>query len=531
MPKRPVEEQISDPTKGTSSLPTNVFLDWNQPVLEATTKTLFQRFCERSTNSLARRKTNSSTPRSETHSNATEWDLRNQVVVLSSSLACRRLSEMLALYAAERKVVLHPPEIVTIGALPEMLYVAKQPFASQIVQHLAWKEVLQSTPPKELAHLIPSQPTGSNTTQWIELGRSIASVHQELSAEGLSFKSVLHKLPDAHPEHKRWQVLADLQRRYLKLLDKLELWDIQTARLFALDHFESETQKRIIVVGCVDLNTTQRGFLKAVAEQVEVWIACKESQQGMFDETGCLIPEAWNDATLKLNPEHLFVGNSPVDQAELATACVAQFGDRFHQREVTIGIPEPSLVAELKHQFDLSGVTTRNGAGTSLANSEPMSLLSLVARFLDGRSYLAFSALIRHPAVTSLLLTLKVDLPETWLTDVDSYYQEALPKQVEKFVCEKIPGAETYAKVTRAVERWLSKLPKRSQPIGNHVQPLLNLLANVYDRVECDLEDPVEGPLYSAAKATAAAYSEVSRHSRGVAARRHDNGVDRVSFA
>ena len=44
-------------------------------------------------------------------------------------------------------------------------------------------------------------------------------------------------------------ILAELERRYLRLLDGLKVWDKQTARLFAIEHRECSTERRIVLVG------------------------------------------------------------------------------------------------------------------------------------------------------------------------------------------------------------------------------------------------------------------------------------------
>ncbi|HID21707.1 MAG TPA: hypothetical protein EYP14_04825, partial [Planctomycetaceae bacterium] len=59
-------------------------------------------------------------------------DLRRVVAVVPGARAGRRLLEILVDLVEQRDVALFPPRIVTVGELPELLYVAKRPFADDL---------------------------------------------------------------------------------------------------------------------------------------------------------------------------------------------------------------------------------------------------------------------------------------------------------------------------------------------------------------------------------------------------------------
>ncbi len=433
------------------------------------------------------------------------WDLSQLLIVLPSGQARRRLIELLAATAQADGLLYYPPEVVTVGGLPEHLYTAKQQFASDLVQQLAWVHALQSSPSEDLLQLVPVPPPKQATTQWLELGKMLADLHRELASECLNFSAVVEVLGKAHPEAARWRALAHLQQAYLRELDRLELWDVQTARLCALEYRETRTELQIIMIGCVDLNPTQQGFLKSVAEHVEIWVAAPESERGRFDAYGCLHSEAWQSHCVNLPPDCLLVGNSPSDQGELVAACLADLPDTLHVRQVTLGVPDSRFVPELKHQLARCRVTARYGPGTPLGQAEPARLLVLIGRFLEKRSYSAFAALIRHPAVTALITRSNVGLPDQWLARIDSYYQTALPRTIGDFVNLKAPGATVYREVVSIVDNWIGSLSSRSRAISKWVQPLLGVLAAAYDKQWCQLDDPVEGKLYTAASELATA--------------------------
>lgn len=458
------------------------FLGWQSPILNSTVQRLFDQFAR-----------------------GHDWDLRALRIVLPSSLARRRLLELLSTEAQKRGVTFYAPRVLTLGQLPEHLYEAKFPFASQLVQHLAWARALKETPSRELRALIVNAPASSEGPRWLELGRVIAGLHRELASERLDFRDVAKRL-QGHTEFDRWNTLAEIQKRYLAILHELQLWDVQTARRYALDHDEpklyasSQMDRPLILVGCVDMNRTQRGFLAAVARQSQVWIAAPESRSALFDAMGCLIPEAWQHHSVDIPSEHVLVGANPQDQAELTAGCLGSFGDRFHAREITVGIPDAEIVPQLRHRLDLAGIDTRYGAGRSLATSEPVTLLTLIGKYVENQSYSAFASLIRHPAVDNLLRRRCPDLPSNWLADIDDYYQETLPRRIDKFVNHEAKSAKTFELVTKTIERWLLKLPKKPQDLSSFVQPLLSILGDAYDQIYCHLEAADEAPLFEAAQ-------------------------------
>lgn len=472
----PPQLEASTPNIATS--PTRRWLGWDEPILPRVVQRL----------------------RSE-YAVGDMWDMRQVMIVLPGGLARRRLGELLAVAAKQHGLILYPPQIVTVGTLPEQLYVAKFPFASDLVQQLAWMKALQQTPTDELAQIVPLPPAKSSVQQWLELAKIFSGIHRELASDGLNFAQIVDSL-GTHPERERWQALAGIQAGYLATLDAQQLWDIQTARLCALEFREPVTDKQIIVVGCVDLNRTQRGFLEQIAGRVAVWIAAPEAAAAMFDSFGGLQSQAWADFEIDIPTECLLVGNSPTDQAELACACLSELADRYHARDVTLGVPDATLVTELKHQLKQSGQIARYGPGTLLTQSEPALLLRLLGEYIDTKSFVALAALVRHPAMPNMFATYGASLPRNWLALLDDYYQVALPKQVDSFVNQEErlkPAAEVYVEVTQAVSAWLSPLLSQSQPVSAWVEPLLRVMQAAYEKQMVDLDDPVEGPLYGAA--------------------------------
>lgn len=88
-------------------------------------------------------------------------DLSNVIAVFPGSRAARRFLELLAEKTSGRNI---PPEVVTVGALPERLYQPKRPFANTLTQEFAWVEALQQIPRDRLSLVLSQIPPTKTST-------------------------------------------------------------------------------------------------------------------------------------------------------------------------------------------------------------------------------------------------------------------------------------------------------------------------------------------------------------------------------
>ena len=166
--------------------PTRLFLDWDQPALPAMADWLV-----------------------EHRNHGGVVDLAKDLVVLPGGRAGRRLLELLLDRTTADGLRLQPPQTTTIGHLPERLYTPRRPFADDLVQQLAWTEVLKQLDPKALAALLRERPEVDDDVGWMELAGLLMRQHRELAAEGLDFEhvagsEVLDPLPR---ERQRWEAM------------------------------------------------------------------------------------------------------------------------------------------------------------------------------------------------------------------------------------------------------------------------------------------------------------------------------------
>ncbi len=73
-----------------------IFMGWDRPLLHSAVAYFLQRYQQQQC-----------------------WDMNHVMVVLPSSLAARRLQQLMAITANEKKLLLRPPQVLTFGDLPE----------------------------------------------------------------------------------------------------------------------------------------------------------------------------------------------------------------------------------------------------------------------------------------------------------------------------------------------------------------------------------------------------------------------------
>lgn len=416
-----------------------------------------------------------------------ELDLEKVIVTVPGTLVGRRLLELLVAEAERRGLLVAPPRIMTAGDLPEKLYEKKKPFASTLAQELAWVQSLQATDPERLTALMRTPPAEDDLTGWLALGQMLAQLHRELAAEGLNCGDVVQHAQhlDGFNELRRWELLADLQQRYLRLLDDLQLWDKQTARLFAIERRECRTDKQIVLVGMVDLNRSQRQMLDQVADRVTALIFGPSNSQGLFDEHGCLEAEAWQKISPNMSLDQIEITGGPGDQADAVVRAMAAWKGRYAAEEITIGVPDSRLLPYLRQRLEEAGLAVRYGAGTPLPRTGVAQLLAEVADYLEGRKFRDLAALVRHPAIAGWLLA-KQQIAEDWISKFDRFFGDHLPDLVGAPGLDSKNGTSLVRRVQGAIAALVSPLGGSPRPLNEWSQPILNLLLDIYGHETLD---------------------------------------------
>jgi ATP-dependent helicase/nuclease subunit B len=343
-------------------------------------------------------------------------ELRGFRVVLPGGRARRRILELLLDASEMRGRPLLPPDLVTAGGLPERLFRPDLPPPVPEVAEAAWRRALQEADPASLERLLPHLPStdGGGDAQWRALATTVASLHARVGAEGHDFRAVARQASQGllFNDEERWQVLARIQDRYRALLVQAGYRDVEDARIKALARGldlpppqpgGAPIPHHLVLVGVVDLPGVVRRFVEGWPGPVTALIHAPEARADDFDSLGVIRPERWEDRPLRIPRENLRVVNRPGDQGRVLLEHLRSLEGAFAPEEITVGVPDESLVPAISGVLEEAGVPARYAGGRPLHRTAPWRLLQGVADLLDGWSYDAFASLLRHPAVAEPL--------------------------------------------------------------------------------------------------------------------------------
>lgn len=360
-----------------------VFLGWDHPVLPTAAAHLIDHYIE-----------------------GPVADLRPATIVLPGGRARRRIVELLLDEAEARGARLIPAEATTVGGLPELLYTSPKPFADEATSRRAWSRALRDVDRETVERVFPHLPENDKPTEWNEYAGMLAGLHETLAREGHPFAHVVKICRSGllFDDGARWEGLAQVQKRYLRLLEESGLADRFETRRLALESEVPPFAGDIWLVSIVELPRVTRRLVEASRATVRALIhSPAELDDGtdataVFDTFGLPSANYWETATVPLGDQILTVVERPVDQAEAVMDGLGSLGGEYSAEEIVLAVHgESQVVPYLEQRLEARDVRARYAAGTPLFRTGPVRLLQAVADYLNDPTFQALAALIRHP--------------------------------------------------------------------------------------------------------------------------------------
>ena len=433
---------------------TRCFFDWNRPFLPQVADYLTNRYAR-----------------------GTTLDLTGVILVFPGRRAARRMLELLVERSEQNHPNLLPPQMHTFETFPELLYVQRQRLADPLTERLVWKQALTAVPSETARAALSHLPSADALSNWLRLCESLRQQHQELAAEGLDFSDVqvLLEQKKHDEEAARWQALRTIQAEYLCQMDRLNLWDRQTARLYAVDQEECETSHDILLVGTVDMSRLVERMLLQVADRVTALVFAPESLHDHFDAFGRLRSELWQDRQIAIPEDTAVIADDPDGQAAAVAEHLAAQNGTWRADDICVAVADEMLVPAVEQALSQAGLRTRWPVRFQVRNSAPWRLLEAVARHLataqtgQPGDFESLSDLVRHPDVSEALdqaLAARGFNNTTWLADLDEYLAGHLPPHPGVLPESRRQGV--VRAICRTVEDLLSELvtPNEERPSG-----------------------------------------------------------------
>jgi hypothetical protein len=326
-------------------------------------------------------------------------DLQQLVVCLPSARAGRRLLEALVDRAELQRRGLLPPAIVTLGALPELLYVSDERVASDEERLLAWTEAVLSLDVRAL--LGGETPDAAGARQ---LAKSLMRLQDELAAARIGFGDVCARAGDTDPLRvARWSLLQAIAGAQQELLSGAGLCDVHVARERALKAGAVRSEKTIVLLACVDLPPLVHAMLSTVRANVVPLVFAPERMRDRFDALGTLQTAPWLNAAINIPDTALSFCSSAREQGAAVRDAIARAGDELAIDEITLAVLDDEVIAPIESELAEEGIAVHLGTPRPFAESAPARLLAATRDLLQGWSTRAFSVWVRHPDVEKKL--------------------------------------------------------------------------------------------------------------------------------
>lgn len=396
-----------------------------------------------------------------------EWDLCGVLLLLPSARAIRRLSDLLQEHAAACDCLLVPPEITSLGRLPETFVVPERSWPSMIEGRLSWLQVLRDASTEDVA---PLMGRGTESDESIEeLAHRLARLSSELGGAGLCFDDIAaHDSITGTFEEHRWVAMGTLQQRRDALLESAGLEDRDTAVLRALRAAQVIDTGEIDLVAFIsaDLTIQQRGLLEQVAAiglPVLSLIHADDSHECAFDDQGCVLPEAWVQRALPIDDDMLHIVDGPQEQATAVLDLLGSVEAVSSFDSVSIGVPDADLLPIFQRVLPEWDVPVHDPAGRPVSNTSIGRLFASVEHFLAHGHAADVAPLLRHPIIESWLATFPdavADPVEAW----DRFLEDTVPLELTTFLPE----------IHRPIAIAIRPLLQQLQPMRHAVESVAN---------------------------------------------------------
>ena len=407
-------------------------------------------------------------------------DLSNNLVLVSTKQAGRRLREALAVACDAEGRTLVPPSIRNpIGWLREM---APRGQVSASLELAVWSHVLQTTPLAKMKNLFPVTPSVRDASWALYHANLLISLRSELAEGGLLIQDVPEQLNNELPEPLRWRELAYLEATVLQKFNSLHVTD-PCSTLLAQAHTPvlSTGLSRVVVAAVPDLAPVVCQALNQLASQVLVdcLIYAPEDWANRFDKfgrtTGGDLPPS--------DRIELIVAENPTDQAQKVKELLTSSPKLIGLDDVAIGVPDPEVIPDLIFALADTPWKAFDPAGHKVREHRIVHLLQAVYDYTSTKSIDALRTLLRHPDILYWLKHVHNLEPNNVLAGWDEFHTTYLPIDVVE-VMRRVESIEEPTKQDLAtVGEWLKAAPALAELVRLYEDKtcgLRKLLQEVY---------------------------------------------------
>lgn len=372
-------------------------------------------------------------------------DLENQLVVVPTRQAGRRLREALALHCAERDTALLSPRVVT----PTFFF---QPgdepgsVACQTEVTAAWAGVLMGADLSEYKGLFPGQAPARDFAWALRTGGAIQRLRRTLVDGGYRIGDVHREFGGVLEEPDRWRDLAALERACLDRLDGCGRRDPVDLMIGRSEKPEMPGGiERIVVAAVPDPTPLMVRALERLSERVPVVILVHApgSMEDRFDGWGRPITEKWREYSIDVpGPwKNIILAGSPSSHGGRVLELIAAESGRFGPADIAVGVPDGGVTPFLSSRLAEEGLPAFDPSGKSLNEHPLYGLIESFRGLVCEGTYAAAAAFLRNADVLSCLERVRGLQSRAVLKGLDEFRKEYLPADLED-ITRRLPAGD-----------------------------------------------------------------------------------------
>lgn len=371
-------------------------------------------------------------------------DLGNELVVVQTRQAGRRLREALALYCERQCTALLSPRVETSDFFLRSGDESTVE-ASRVEVTAVWADILLKADLAEYHGLFPSGAPKQDFSWALHTAEIIQQLRNDLLDGGLSIAGVIKDYAGMLEELERWQDLASLEKAYLSRLQCLGKKDIYETMLVRAENPEIPQEiERVVLAAVSDPTPLMVRALEHIAKQttVVVLVHAPESAADCFDRWGRPTVEKWAEICIDI-PEaerNVILSGSPRAQSQKVLQLIAEESNRFGPADIAIGVPSREIIPFLEAELEQNKLLPFDPAGIPLNEHSIYQLLEAFRSLVNEGSYTDFSSFLRHAAVLELLQKKHGLQPHLLLEELDEFQNHYLPMDWEKVASYFSPG-------------------------------------------------------------------------------------------
>ncbi len=392
-------------------------------------------------------------------------DLSDQLIVVMTSQAGRRLREALASYAAKYGQAVFPPTVVTSDQF--MTPDSKLKVASKAECLLAWSHLLLSIEPDAYEHVFNGALKQRDFSWALRLANTFLNLQITLSEAGLRIaqvQSVVSNTNKAFPEIARWSELGALESRYEAALLNRGLVDPRAASIKGAFNPQVSAQiKRIVVIANPDPLPLALIKLEHLSAQVpiEIVIFAPDTEASAFDRFGRPSVNGWEkrDVCPSEIEEYVHPMLEPAHQADRIVEWARKYAE--NSSLLGVGVADPELVTIFESALRKEKHVGFNPIGRPVSGESLYHLLKALSNLGQDTLFSSIEAIVRCPDFNTYL---KQELGNAYslgalLSDLDKLKANCFPVdlQAAQAHASKLKDSQILAPALERIDKFRSQ--------------------------------------------------------------------------